>query len=92
MAGNGLSIIISLEDRYAGLTLGLLGNNNGDGSDDLQPNNANAPVPVGSSDELIFNDFGETCEWTGLKFDQDMRLYRHLLCLVSAPRVYRAPT
>ena len=62
VAGKALSNVISLEDRYTGLTLGLLGNNNGDPSDDLQPNNNNAPVPVGSTDEVIFNDFGETCE------------------------------
>ena len=56
------------------MTFGLLGNNNGDRSDDLQPNNGNAPVPVGSSDEKIFKDFGETCKSNWLKFVEEMRL------------------
>ena len=37
------------------------GNNNRVAADDLQPNNDNPPIPVDSTDETIFNEFGETC-------------------------------
>ena len=53
---------VTLPDRERGRTQGLLGNYNGNSSDDLIPRGASEPIPVGSSLQEIHNQFGVTCE------------------------------
>ena len=58
-----LSLIkVTLPERERGRTQGLLGNYNGNSSDDLIPRGASEPIPVGSSLQEIHNQFGITCE------------------------------
>lgn len=45
-------------------TRGLLGNFNGDPSDDLIPRMASVPIPTTSTIEEIHNQFGLTCEFS----------------------------
>ena len=53
---------VTLPERERGRTQGLLGNYNGNSSDDLIPRGASEPIPVGSSLQEIHNQFGVTCE------------------------------
>ena len=55
---------VTLPDRERGRTQGLLGNYNGNSSDDLIPRGASEPIPVGSSLQEIHNQFGVTCEFS----------------------------
>ena len=54
--------IVVLPESFMGETCGLLGNYNGDQSDDLMPRNGFAVIPVNSSLEEIHNNFGITCK------------------------------
>ena len=54
-------LFFSLPDTFQGVTKGLLGNFNGDTSDDLLPRSSNTPVPTDSSLQDIHFDFGVTC-------------------------------
>ena len=47
---------------FKGLTSGLLGNYNGDTTDDLMARNSNQPLPHDSSIEVIHKEFGTTCK------------------------------
>ena len=53
---------VTLPERERGRTQGLLGNYNGNSSDDLIPRGVSEPIPVGSSLQEIHNQFGVTCE------------------------------
>ena len=55
---------VTLPDRERGRTQGLLGNYNGNSSDDLIPRGVSEPIPVGSSLQEIHNQFGITCEFS----------------------------
>ena len=54
-------LIISLPRAFKGKTQGLMGNFNGDQSDDLKPKNG-PNIPLSSSLDEIHNNFGLTCE------------------------------
>ena len=54
--------IVSLPKQYRGLTHGLMGNYNGDISDDLIPKGSNESLPLNSSLQTIHEQFGMTCE------------------------------
>ena len=54
-------LLVSLPDTFQGRTRGLMGNFNGDTSDDLQPR-FGFPVAVNSSIEEIHFQFGVTCK------------------------------
>lgn len=56
-------LIVSLPDNFRGQTRGLMGNYNGNMSDDLLPRGgAGSPIPLNSSLQVIHEDFGVTCE------------------------------
>ena len=56
-----LDFVINLEDSVRGNTRGLLGNFNGDSTDDfVMPNGIQ--VPVNASDQML-HDFGQSCEF-----------------------------
>lgn len=61
---NGLITLIQivLPDRYKGVVEGLLGNFNGDPSDDLVPRSVNRPLSIESSSEELHENFGKTCK------------------------------
>ena len=60
-----LSLIkVTLPEEERGRTQGLLGNYNGNASDDLIPRSASEPLPVGSSLEEIHTQFGISCEFS----------------------------
>ena len=54
--------IIVLPESFMGKTSGLLGNYNGEQSDDLLPRNEIAVIPTNFSLEEIHNNFGITCK------------------------------
>ena len=54
--------IVNLPKQYKGLTRGLMGNYNGDISDDLIPKGSNESLPLNSSLQTIHEQFGLTCE------------------------------
>ena len=56
------AVIVSLPERFRERTLGLMGNYNGDTSDDLVPRGGGDPLPLNSSLETLHWDFGVTCE------------------------------
>ena len=55
-------VIVSLPVAFRGKTSGLMGNFNGNTSDDLTPNGGGEPIPLNSSLEVIHKQFGITCE------------------------------
>ena len=54
-------LFFSLPDTFQGVTRGLLGNFNGDTSDDFLPRFSNTPIPTDSGLQDIHFDFGVTC-------------------------------
>ena len=52
---------VTLSDKYYQNTRGLMGQYNGDTSDDLLPKNSTFPIPINSSVEDIHYMFGLTC-------------------------------
>lgn len=62
---NGIISMLSvrLTEAFQGITSGLLGNFNGDPSDDLLPQGGTIPLPVLSSLEDIHWQFGFTCTY-----------------------------
>ena len=63
-AENGFISVFSVTAprSYKGLTRGLMGNFNGDTTDDLMASNSTEPLPYNSSIEAIHNNFGITCK------------------------------
>ena len=63
-AANGIlsTLLVSMAERYRSQTSGLMGNFNGDQSDDLRPRGQSTPIPLTSSLADIHNQFGVTCE------------------------------
>ena len=61
---NGIisDILITISNKYFNRTRGLLGQFNGDTTDDLRPANSSVPLPLDSSPEMIHYQFGLTCE------------------------------
>ena len=61
---NGIisDILITISNKYFNRTRGLLGQFNGDTTDDLRPANSSVPLPLDSSPEMIHYRFGLTCE------------------------------
>lgn len=59
--------IIVLPESFMGEIRGLLGNYNGDQSDDLMPRNGLDIIPANSSLEEIHNDFGITCKFRNIR-------------------------
>ena len=55
-------VIVSLPRAFTGKTSGLMGNFNGNTSDDLMPKGGGEPIPLNSSLEVIHEQFGITCE------------------------------
>ena len=53
---------VTLSDKYYQNTQGLMGQYNGDTSDDLLPKNSTFPIPINSSIEDIHYIFGLTCQ------------------------------
>lgn len=60
--GDILDFVINLEEPLRGNTRGLLGNFNGDNTDDFTMPNG-IPVPSNASDRTI-HEFGQSCEFT----------------------------
>ncbi len=58
-------MLVTLPVRYRSATSGLMGNYNGDDTDDLIPKGSTSSIPVDSSMEQIF-DFGRTCRFHGI--------------------------
>ena len=61
---NGFISVFSVTapSSFKGLTRGILGNYNGDTTDDLIARNSNVPLPHDSSIEVIHKEFGITCK------------------------------
>ena len=61
---NGFVSVLSVTapSSFIGLTRGIMGNYNGDTSDDLMARNSTEPLPHNSSIEVIHNVFGITCK------------------------------
>ena len=61
---NGFISVFSVNapSSFKGLTRGLMGNFNGDITDDLMARNSAEPLPYNSTIEVIHNDFGITCK------------------------------
>ena len=55
-------IVVTLPDTFRHTTRGLLGQFNGDPSDDLLPRNNSIPLPLNASLESIHYNFGLTCK------------------------------
>ena len=55
-------VVVSLPVAFRGKTSGLMGNFNGNTSDDLTPKGGGEPIPLNSSLEVIHEQFGITCE------------------------------
>ena len=53
-------MLVTLPNQYRGLTSGLMGNYNGDTSDDLIRKGTTVSIPLDSDNEEIF-EFGNTC-------------------------------
>ena len=53
---------VTVPSSFKGLTRGILGNYNGDTTDDLMARNSNQPLPHNSSIEVIHKEFGTTCK------------------------------
>ena len=60
-ADNTLSFTLWVPESFQGLTTGLLGNFNGDSSDDLSSSNMTV-LAANATDEQIY-EFGESCEF-----------------------------
>ena len=58
-------VLVGLPVAFRGKTSGLMGNFNGDTSDDLTPKGGE-PIPLNSSLEVIHEQFGITCEMIGV--------------------------
>ena len=58
-------VLVGLPVAFRGKTSGLMGNFNGDTSDDLTPKGG-VPIPLNSSLEVIHEQFGITCEMIGV--------------------------
>ena len=58
-------MLVTLPNRYRGLTSGLMGNFNRETRDDFIPKDSSISIPLDSSVEEIFA-YGKTCECTGL--------------------------
>ena len=63
-AANGIlsTLLVSMAESYRSQTRGLMGNYNGDQSDDLRPRAQSTLIPLTSSLQDIHNRFGVTCE------------------------------
>jgi hypothetical protein len=70
--------IIILPESFMGMTYGLLGNYNGENSDDLMPRNESVVIPVGSSLEEIHNNFGITCKLRARTIKVSLASYSYL--------------
>ena len=55
-------LMVSLPQRYRGITRGLLGTFTGSTLDDFVPVTNSTPLPINSSREVLHNQFGNTCE------------------------------
>ena len=53
---------VNAPSSFKGLTSGLMGNFNGDITDDLIARNSTEPLPYNSTTEVIHDDFGITCK------------------------------
>ena len=56
-------MIVSLSQEFRGFTCGLMGNYNGNTSDDLIPKGSTSPISLESTLQVIHEQFGVTCEW-----------------------------
>ena len=57
-----LQAVVSASEDLEGLATGLLGNLNGNATDDLVDSSGKT-IPTTSSEEDIYYKFGQTCEW-----------------------------
>ena len=57
------TLIVSMPKSFKNRVKGLMGNYNGDVSDDLVPNGGGEPLPLNSSLEEMHWNFGVTCEY-----------------------------
>ena len=71
-------LLVGLPDTFSGETRGLMGNFNGDTSDDLVPKNSNESLPTNSSLQEI-HDFGITCKELSLNWHELHYILCHLL-------------
>ena len=84
---NGIlsTLLLSLASSYMSQTSGLMGNFNGDQTDDLEPRDADIYLPLNSSVQDIHNIFGITCELVDFcgAFSGILYLYRHATQLLE---------
>ena len=59
-------VLVSLPVAFRGKTSGLMGNFNGNTSDDLTPKSGGESIPLNSSLEVIHEQFGISCEMIDL--------------------------
>ena len=67
-------MLVTLPERYQSLTTGLMGNYNGDTSDDLVPKGSTVSISVDSSMEDIFQ-LGNTCTNGVVAINFSIRLF-----------------
>jgi hypothetical protein len=62
--GTGLlQMSLGLPSTYQNITTGLLGNFNGNATDDFLPRYKATPLPDSANESEIFTFFGQTCEY-----------------------------
>ena len=61
--GISSALTVSLSNEFRGHTRGLMGNYNGNASDDLIPKGSRTPISSRSTQQAIHEQFGVTCEW-----------------------------
>ena len=75
-------VIVSLPVVFRGKTSGLMGNFNGNTSDDLTPKGGGEPIPLNSSLEVIHEQFGITCEMIDIEV-KGLPLFHYLLATAA---------
>lgn len=72
-------MLVSLPDMYQSLTRGLMGNYNGDTSDDLAPRGSTISIPIDSTMEDIFT-LGNTCMFIQLSYTVVVWMSHNKMC------------
>ena len=76
-------VTVTLPDKYYRNTHGLMGQYNGDTSDDLLPQNSSTHNPLNSSIEDIHYQFGLTCKYMLIIIIVAIINVQHVLCSIT---------